>query len=157
MISIRPERETDFEEIHGVHLLAFGRKNEADLVHSIRRSSEFNPELSLVAVVDRQIVGHLLYSPLRIESEKGGHPALALAPISVRPDFQRQGLGSALIRYGNKAAADQDFRIVIVVGEPDYYSRFGFSPARPLGLEASLRLGWKHPCRYRMKTLWLWN
>ncbi|MBU1698965.1 MAG: N-acetyltransferase [Candidatus Eisenbacteria bacterium] len=138
MISIRPEQESDTEAIRGVHLLAFGQKHEADLVDAIRDSDDFDPQLSLVAEVDRQLIGHILYSPLIIKSEAGEHRALALAPIAVRPDFQNQGIGSALVRYGNQAAANLNHRIVIVVGDPEYYSRFGFSPARPLGLACSL-------------------
>jgi putative acetyltransferase len=138
MIAIRPEHETEAEDIRGVLLLAFGRKNEAELVASIRRSKDFDPELSLIAEVDRQLIGHILYSPLTIESEAGRHRALALAPIAVRPDFQNQGIGSALIRYGNQAAARLNHRIVIAVGDPGYFSRFGFSPACPLGLIPSL-------------------
>jgi putative acetyltransferase len=137
-ITIRPEQERDYENVRGLLVLAFGRENEAKLVAALRNEESYDPEISLIAVVDRQLAGHILFSPLTIESDGGVVPALALAPLAVRPDFQKQGVGSALVHQGLEAARGRGHRIVIVVGDPAYYSRFGFTLVEPLGLTLSL-------------------
>jgi putative acetyltransferase len=119
-----------------VTLLAFGQKKEAQLVEDLRRLSDFIPELSLVALRGEQVVGHILFSPMAIETEKGEVPVLSLAPLSVRPECQNQGVGSQLVREGLKRCRSLGHEVVVVVGHPDYYPRFGFSSARAKGLEA---------------------
>lgn len=135
-IKIRPEEQSDHPFVHEVNRLAFGGDEEAGLVEAIRNSGLFIPELSLVAVEDNTIVGHILFSPVTIETDKGSLEALALAPMAVRPDYQRQGIGTALIHQGLDMCRQMDYGIVIVIGHPHYYPRFGFSPARDKGLEA---------------------
>lgn len=136
MINIRPEREEDFATIHELNLLAFRGEDEAKLIRRIRQSAGFIPELSLVAERDGRVVGHLLFSPIIIETKKGSVPALALAPMAVWPEFQNQGIGSELVRQGLQECKRKGHRIVVVVGHPAYYPRFGFSQARRKGLEA---------------------
>ncbi|MBD2040953.1 GNAT family N-acetyltransferase [Microcoleus sp. FACHB-672] len=136
MIIIRPETSDDFAGIYEVNKLAFGQEGEAQLVDAIRRSDNFNPELSLVAIQDEKIVGHLLFSDIIIQTENKDVPALALAPLAVHPEFQNQGIGSQLIQQGLKDCQRLGHKIVVVVGHPNYYTRFGFSPARAKGLEA---------------------
>jgi putative acetyltransferase len=106
---------------------AFGRDDEAVLVSALRAGGY--ARLSLVAEVDGQIVGHVLLSDLPIRAAGVTHPALALAPVAVLPACQRRGVGSQLIRHGLETCRDraQGARIVIVLGEPEYYRRFGFS------------------------------
>jgi len=136
MITIRPETVEDYEAIGEVNALAFGQEDEATLVEKLRGSSGFIPELSLVAVEGGRVVGHILFSPFVIETKDGAVPALTLAPLAVRPGFQNQGVGSALVRDGLERCRTLGHRIVVVVGHPPYYPRFGFSPARARGLEA---------------------
>lgn len=136
MTTIRPETADDYAAIHEVNLLAFGQEIEPRLVEALRRLPDFIPELSLVAVEAGQVVGHILFSPFVIETKDGAVPALTLAPLAVRPEFQNQGVGSQLVRDGLERCRTLGHRIVVVVGHPPYYPRFGFSPARARGLEA---------------------
>jgi len=136
MTTIRPETAEDYAAIRDVNALAFGREEEARLVEALRGLPEFIPELSLVAVEGGKVVGHILFSPMVIETKSGAVPALGLALLAVRPEFQNQGIGSALARDGLERCRNLGHRIVVVVGHPAYYPRFGFSPARAQGLEA---------------------
>jgi putative acetyltransferase len=137
MIIVRAETPEDYTAIHEVNVLAFDkRENEARLVETIRQSPGFTPELSLVAIEDGQVIGHVLFSPIRIETEIGDAAALALAPIAVRPEAQNRGIGSQLIRHGLDECRRLGHRIVVLIGHSNYYPRFGFSPARAMGLEA---------------------
>jgi len=137
MTTIRAETPADIEAISEVNRLAFGRENEARLVETIRDTPGFIPALSLVAERDGRVVGHVLFSRIAIRTGGGPDiPALALAPVAVLPEHQGQGIGAALIRTGLDRARDLGHRIVVVVGHPNYYPRFGFTPARAQGLEA---------------------
>lgn len=137
MTTIRAETPADAEAISEVNRLAFGRENEARLVEAIRDTPGFIPALSLVAERDGRVVGHILFSRIAIRTDKGQEvPALALAPVAVLPEYQGQGIGSTLIRAGLDRARALGHRIVVVVGHPNYYPRFGFTSARAQGLEA---------------------
>lgn len=136
MTTIRPETAEDYAAIHEVNALAFRRDVEARLIEALRGSPDFIPELSLVAVEGGRVVGHILFSPMAIETKDGAVPALALAVLAVRPELQNQGIGSELVRDGLERCRRLGHRIVVVVGHPGYYPRFGFSPARARGLEA---------------------
>ena len=89
-IKIRPEGKDDILDIHELNHLAFGGEEESWLIQRLRQSSKFIPELSLLAVKKGQIVGHILFSQIRIESQQGDIPALSLAPMAVHPEFQNQ-------------------------------------------------------------------
>ncbi len=136
MIAIRPEGEKDYVAIREVNLLAFGREAEARLVERLRGSTDFIQGLSLVALKHTKVVGHLLFSLIAIEAEREVLSALALAPMAVRPEFQRQGIGSVLVRDGLDRCRGLGYEVVIVVGHPNYYPRFGFSSAKAKGLKA---------------------
>jgi putative acetyltransferase len=133
---IRAEGEADRDAIRRVNARAFGRANEAQLVDALRASTSFVPELSLVAVDDARVLGHILFSRIHIRTPERSVPALALAPVAVLPECQNHGVGSALIRRGLEECRRFGHRIVVVVGHPNYYPRFGFSPARAKGLDA---------------------
>jgi len=133
-ISVRPERPEDRPAIFDVNRQAFAQENEARLVEALRESSAFIPELSLVALEGSRIVGHILFTRITVRDESEAHEALALAPMAVLPEFQKRGIGSALVRRGLDEARGLGHRAVIVVGHPDYYPRFGFAPARALGI-----------------------
>jgi putative acetyltransferase len=128
--TIRTETSEDIPEIRAVVRAAFGQPGEANLIDALRRSGALI--LSVVAVIDGRVVGHIAFSPLMV----AGKPvALALAPMAVAPDSQRQGIGSALIRRALEECRRLGHKVIIVVGEPAYYRRFGFIPASPFGIE----------------------
>jgi putative acetyltransferase len=134
---IRPEQPQDREAIGDVHRDAFGRSEEADLVDALRGSPAFIPELSLVAVApDGRVVGHVLFTRIVVRDGPRAQPALALAPLAVLGSHQRRGVGAALTARGLERARELDHALVIVVGHPSYYPRFGFAAAGPHGIEA---------------------
>ena len=102
----------------------------------LRKSEHYVPGLSLVAVKDGRVVGHILFTRLAIETQGRVFEALSLAPLAVMPAFQGQGIGSGLVTEGLNACKGLGFKAVVVVGHPDYYPRFGFSSARAKGLDA---------------------
>ena len=124
-IVVRDELPDDRQAIRAVHRLAFGRDDEADLVDALRDGGYVRA--SLVAEVERVIVGHILFSDLPIVGETGTVAALALAPLAVLPEYQRQGIGSQLIRAALDACRGQGHRIVVVLGHSEFYQKFGFS------------------------------
>ena len=133
---IRPERREDQPAVFQVNQEAFGRPNEALLVDALRRSPTFLPELSLVALDGSRVVGHILFTAVEVKGTTRSHPALALAPMAVLPAFQRRGIGSSLLRRGLDDARALGHAVVIVVGHPAFYPRFGFVPAKPLDIRA---------------------
>src|SRR5262249_47390295 len=133
---IRSETVDDAADIRAIHTLAFGRDNEARLVDALRAEPGFDPALSLVAIADGHAVGHILFSPILIRASHSSVPALALAPLAVRPEFQNHSVGSTLVRAGLEECRRLGHTVVVVVGHPHYYPRFGFSSARAAGLEA---------------------
>jgi len=147
VVLILPEREELHSAIHEINVLAFGQENEARLVENLRKSHSFNAQLSLTAVEEGRVVGHILFSPITIETKKGSLPALALAPMAVHPEFQSQGVGSKLVREGLERCRNLGHKIVVVVGHPEFYPRFGFSLQRG-------QKGWKHHSPFRMKHSW---
>ncbi|MBN2146404.1 MAG: N-acetyltransferase [Anaerolineales bacterium] len=133
---IRPETSADYDAIRQVNILAFdNRSSEAGLVEAIRRQPDFIPALSLVAELDGQVVGHILFSPIRIETAQEHLPAISLAPMAVRPEYQNQGIGSALVEHGLAECRRLGQRIAIVLGHTNFYPRFGFMPASRWGLQ----------------------
>jgi putative acetyltransferase len=90
--------------------------------------------LSLVAVQDGCLVGHIAFSRVTITSEIGTIEALGLAPMAVLPAYQRRGIGSQLVKAGLNACHNTPYGVVVVLGHPHYYPRFGFVPAKPLGI-----------------------
>lgn len=122
---IRHENDHDHEAVRQVNRLAFGQDAEARLVDALRAGGFAS--VSLVAEIDGQVVGHILFSDLKIATDKGDVPALALAPMAVLPEFQRQGIGSTLVRRGLEVCKERGHRIVVVLGHADFYPRFGFS------------------------------
>lgn len=134
MTSIRPEQASDHAQVFQVNVAAFGRAAEARLVEALRRSPAFIPDLSLVAVVGTRVLGHILFSRIVVRDQHAAHAGLALAPLAVLPGSQRRGIGSALVEHGLAQARHLGHTIVIVVGHPGYYPRFGFVPGEPLGL-----------------------
>lgn len=127
MVAIRQQTAEDDLAVYRVNAQAFGRDVEARLVEGLRANPDYVPELSLVAEVGGEIVGHILFSPISIEVAKEAIPAISLAPLAVLPEHQNMGIGSALVMRGLEACCSLGHRIVIVLGHPNYYPRFGFS------------------------------
>jgi putative acetyltransferase len=129
---IRPERPGDEDAIRSVVMAAFGKAVEARIVDDVRASGAFIPELSLVAEDQALIVGHVLVSRGHVEPSR--EPLLLLGPIGVLPERQREGIGSALVETALARACDLRATCVALIGDPDFYARFGFVHAEPLGL-----------------------
>jgi putative acetyltransferase len=133
---IRSELPEDTDAIFEVNYQAFAQDGEARLVNALRDDGDYLTELSLVAVSGDRIIGHILFPPISIVSDTAEIPALALATLSVHQDFQCLGIGTALIEEGLKECQRLGHRIVIVVGHPTYYPKFGFTVARDHGINA---------------------
>lgn len=134
-VKIRPETRDDYAAITRLNDLAFEQKTEGKLVENLRKTKEFIPALSLVAQIEGEIVGHILFYPIKIDKGESSVNTLALAPMSVRPEYQRMGIGGKLVRVGIKLARDLGHKSVIVIGHPEYYPRFGFKPAGGWGIK----------------------
>jgi len=120
--------------VRKVNEQAFNQPNEAALVDALRTAAD--PIVSLVAVDNEHIVGHILFSPVRIEDDDSGSLAMGLAPMAVLPGYQRQGVGSEMVRAGLNECQRIGCTVVVVLGHPEYYPRFGFIPASRKGLRS---------------------
>jgi len=138
LLIIRPETTKDKDAIRHVNEEAFGQKEEGELIEKLRKRGVLT--LSLVAVQDNRIVGHIAFSPVVIESECSSFEAIALAPMAVLPTHQRKGIGSQMVRAGLRECQLLGYEIVVVLGHPDYYPRFGFVPARPKGIDCEFEV-----------------
>lgn len=130
---VRTEAPGDEDGIRAVNRAAFGREAEAELVDAVREVGA--TILSLVAVDGGQIVGHVLFTPVAI----GGGAGVALGPLAVHPKWQRQGIGTALVREGLEHVRALGHGAVVVVGDPRYYRRFGFASGSRFGVR------WERP------------
>ncbi len=138
MLIIRPETPEDVDSIGHVNEQAFGQENESMLIERLRNRGVLT--ISLVALQDGEVVGHIAFSPVAIESGLSSFEATALAPMAVLPAYQRQGIGGRLARAGLEECRRLGHEIVVVVGHPDYYPRFGFVPAKPKGIECEFEV-----------------
>ena len=134
-LTIRPETPLDYPVIAGVHTLAFGRSNEAELVGRVRASRHYISSLFLIAELNHTIIGHILLNYVNLIGEEQWQ-VLSLAPIAVRPEFHNQGVGSQLVQVALERAEAMGEILVVVLGHPRFYSRFGFDPANHYGIEA---------------------
>jgi len=132
MLTLRGETPEDIPAIHHINTAAFGRPNAVDWVDALRQNNALT--ISLVVVQDGRLVGHIAFSPVTITSRTGTIAALGLAPMAVLPVYQRRGMGSQLVAAGLTACHNTPYGIVVVLGHPHYYPRFGFVPAKPLGI-----------------------
>ena len=128
-IEVREERPEDVAAIHALNQVAFEQAQEADIVDALRKNDAVM--LSLVAIVDDKVVGHIMYSPITIA---GKHAGAALGPMAVLPQYQRQGIGSRLVREGNERLKQAGCPYIIVLGHAAYYPCFGFKPASQYGV-----------------------
>lgn len=128
MMSIRVATLKDRAAIRLVEEHAFGQNAEAGLVDALVDSGD--TVLELVAEEDGQVVGHILFSRLFVEKDGNSHPAVALAPLAVEPSFHGSGIGGALIREAHLRLKQAGETLSIVLGDPDYYGRFGYAHDR---------------------------
>ena len=136
-MEIRQETKDDYTAVEQVIKDAFATAAQSDgkeheLVHELRSSRAFIPELSLVAVENGQIIGHILFTKVTV----GSHIELALAPLSVLPAYQRRGVGLALMAEGHQIAKTMGYSYVIVLGHASYYTKAGYIPAGSYGIQA---------------------
>lgn len=130
-ITLRQEKQADFADVFELNKIAFGQENEAKLVDALRNNpTAFVPELSIVATENNRIVGHILFTKINIKDEQANsYESLGLAPMAVRPELQKKGIGGQLVRKGLEVAKGLGFKSIIVLGHERYYPKFGFEPA----------------------------
>ena len=133
MIEIRQETPDDFPAVRDVIERAFGGAAEAQLVDMLRAANK--AVVSLVALHQGRVVGHILFSPVTVTQAPVNFRGVGLAPMSVLPEFQNKGIGSRLVRDGLEACKRKKFDAVVVLGHTKYYPRFGFSRAKDYGLD----------------------
>lgn len=136
-LTIRTERATDFEAIRSLVKAAFAKAEHTDgdehnLIERLRKSGDYIPALSMVAEINGEIAGHIMFSRIYI----GDTEAVALAPLAVLPKFQNRGIGRALIHSGHKAASEMGYCCSVVLGDPGYYAKSGYRPAAAFGIKA---------------------
>ncbi len=125
---IRDENEKDFLQVFELNRRAFESDEEARLVEKLRRTEG---AISLVAEIEGRVVGHIVFSRVTLEGEKGNFAGLA--PMAVLPEFQRTGVGKQLIKTGIESCAASGFTAIFVLGHSDYYPKFGFRIAAEKG------------------------
>lgn len=134
-MKLRPETESDYAAIATVVTQAFGQANEAQLIDRIRSSDRYCPSLAIVAELEGAIVGHILFSYVDLVSEES-RSILSLAPVAVQPALQKQGIGSALVQAGLTVADSLGEALIVVLGHPQFYPRFGFKPSVEYAIES---------------------
>jgi predicted N-acetyltransferase YhbS len=139
-IILRPEKQGDFKIVEELTYKAFltaehSAGTEALLVHKLRTDTAFVPELDFVAVVNGEIVGNIIYTKSKVVAENGFETeTLTFGPVSVKPELQNQGIGTALIKHTIALACKIGFRAIIIFGHEKYYPRFGFLPCTKYGI-----------------------
>jgi putative acetyltransferase len=128
LIETRREQASDIPAIRDLNKRAFAQDQEANIIDALRANGA--ARLSLVATLEDRVIGHIMYSPLEVGPMTGA----GLGPMAVLPEHQHQGVGSKLIESGNQQLREAGCPFIVVVGHADYYPRFGFRPARPLGI-----------------------
>ena len=142
-IELRPESPADFRAVEDLTRNAFWNHHapgcdENYLAHILRESSDFVPELDYVAVHDGKVVGNIMYTRAKIVLDRGGErEVLCFGPLAVDPAFQGQGVGGALIERTKTLAQELGYKAILIFGDPEYYSRFGFIPAERYGVGTS--------------------
>lgn len=139
-IIIRIEEIEDYNVVNDILTAAFepneqGLVEEAALVKRLRKDSSFEPEFSLVAILNDQLIGHILLTEIDIILDEISFKSLALAPVSVLPKYQRMGVGSKLILAAHDQAIKSNYKSICLIGHADYYPRFGYHPASQFGIK----------------------
>ena len=148
-MKIRQEISQDIDAIRTIYEQAFGQPQEANLIDKLRAYCD--GLLSLVALHDGKVIGHILFSPVTIESSFGILKGTGLGPMAVLPEFQRQGVGTELVRAGIEILRKSKCLFIIVLGHPEYYPRFGFGLASRYGVKSQ----WEGIPDHAFMILWL--
>lgn len=148
---IRPEQESDYHAIKNVIKSAFENMHYSDqkehlLVEKLRHSDSYIPELSLVAIYEDELIGHITLSRAYINDEGQELKLAALAPVSVRSELQGKGIGSSLIHAVHNKASEMGYDAIVLIGDPGYYKRFGYQLAK----KNNVTLGFDIPSDYWM-------
>jgi putative acetyltransferase len=154
-LKIRPTKESDLHDVLLVEKAAFGTEEGqeiADLVNDLLGDPSAMPILSLIAIKDNQVIGHILFTKAIIDSNHS-ISAVILAPLAVIPAAQSQGVGGQLINEGLKCLSESGVDLVFVLGHPDYYPRHGFKPAGILGFDAPYPIQQEHADAWMVKEL----
>ena len=133
---IRQEKVEDYNEVYQLIADSFAQAehadgNEQDLVLALRKGNSFIPELSLVAQIENELAGYILFTKAKV----GNNDVLILAPLCVKPKYQNQGIGTALILEGHKVAKKLGYNYLLVLGSETYYPKFGYLPATQFNIE----------------------
>ena len=139
-LTIRKENAEDYKTVFNIIEKAFENEQMSDhkeqfLVEKLRRSKAFVPELSMVAETENKIVGHILLTKLKIKNAENEFDSLALAPVSVLPEYQGKGIGGMLIKEAHKKAIELGHKSIILLGHENYYPRFGYERTDKYGIE----------------------
>jgi len=139
-IIIRQENAADYKEIDNITYKAFDKSGElvVELVNLIRKSPNYIPALSLVAEKEGKIVGHTMLSHLNLDDNDTVHRVVTLSPISIKPEMQKKGIGSSLIKAAIKKADALGEPLIMLEGDPNYYLRFGFKPGKEFDISIAL-------------------
>lgn len=132
MIAIRSEEPADVAVVHSIHQSAFPTEAEARLVDRLREEEKL--AFSLIAEVKGGVVGHVAFSPVSVDPQSPEKRGLGLGPVAVLPTWQRKGIGEKLILRGIEDCRRDGYSFIVVLGEPEYYGRFGFRRASLFGL-----------------------
>ena len=154
-MQIRPTKESDLHDVLLVEKAAFGTEEGqeiADLVNDLLGDPSAMPILSLIAIKENQVIGHILFTKAIIDSNHS-ISAVILAPLAVIPAAQSQGVGGQLINEGLKCLSESGVDLVFVLGHPEYYPRHGFKPASILGFNAPYPIQQEHADAWMVKEL----
>lgn len=151
---IRKVMENDFADIYNVVKEAFSSAehtdgNEHNLVNALRAGDAYIPELSLLAEVDGKIIGHIMFSKIKI----GNSTEVALAPLSVLPEYQNRGVGTKLVKAAHDIARQLGYHYSVVLGSEEYYPRFGYIPASKVGIKAPFEVSEENYMVFELNSL----
>jgi putative acetyltransferase len=133
-MDVRSERLDDIERVREINLEAFETETEANLVNALRNSGIHY--ISLVFVKNNEVMGHIFFSPVELAGDTSGLRIMGLGPMAVHPKFQNKGIGSSLIKAGIERCKSEGVDIIVVLGHPNYYPRFGFEPSIKYGIKS---------------------
>ena len=153
-LKIRKSTNSDKTDIATIHTLAFGEKKGpeiATLVNGLFDDGTALPSLSLVAIENKKVIGHILFTRAIVDGTKVS--TQLLGPLAILPDFQHAGVGLKLIKEGLTQLKTSDVALVFVLGHPDYYPRTGFKPAGVLGFQAPYPIPEKHAGAWMVQEL----
>jgi len=150
---IRETKNADLKDILFIEREAFNSNKEADLTKDMLADPSANPLLSLIAYIEDQPAGHILFTTGHLLNTPRKIPISFLAPLAVIPKFQRQGIGGSLIKKGLQLLSKSGVELVFVLGHPEYYPRHGFTPAGKLGFETPYPIPEKHANAWMVQAL----